>query len=47
MTTISEKQTKNLRIDNSSNQLTENELLLIYGGDETGKPIEEGGDENG
>jgi hypothetical protein len=49
MSKNNEKQIKNQlqRFETSSNQLTKEELLLIHGGDSTGKPKEEGGDENG
>ncbi len=44
-----EKQIKNQlqRFDNSSNQLTKRELLLVYGGDPSGDNSEPGDDESG
>ena len=49
MSTINEKQIKNQlqRFDNSSNQLTKRELLLVYGGDPTGNTATPTSDESG
>ncbi len=49
MLKTNEKQIKNQlqRFDNSSNQLSKKELLLIYGGDPNGIPASPGDDESG